>query len=285
MVQQERDEVAEVVERECWHQLPAGPVRSLWFSPPDGVVDRSVVLFPGLGLPRYLLPLAHTLAASGAEVVVFDALAFRRRRGRVVPTIHGLARAGAQWLATADLHGPVVVAGHSTGAQVALETVLSVASEVRPSVASEVRPSVASGVTVEGLVMAGPTFEPRQRRLRRLAPAALKAYRKDTPRELVVLRDLARVRTDVVRIVLSGLRHRPEDRVGALPVPLTLTAGEGDAFAPRGWLERLAAAAGGRSRVVVLPGSHNNVFPHAREVAPVVLDAVTPPRDRVDGVS
>ena len=257
MVQQERDEVAEVVERECWHQLPAGPVRSLWFSPPGRVVERSVVLFPGLGLPRYLLPLARALAASGAEVVVFDALAFRRRRGRVAPTIHGLARAGAQWLASVDLHGPLVVVGHSTGAQVALETVLSVA------------PTVA----VEGLVMAGPTFEPRQRRLRRLVPAALTAYRQDTPKELVVLRDLARVRTDVVRIVLSGLRHRPEDRVQALAVPLTLTAGEGDAFAPRGWLERLAAAAGGRSRVVVLPGSHNNVFPHAREVASVVLGA------------
>nr|WP_156400001.1 alpha/beta fold hydrolase [Phycicoccus sp. Soil748] len=264
------DGVADVVERERWHRLPAGPVRSLWFSPPTGGMfspatggmDRSVVMFPGLGLPRYLLPLARALAAGGAQVVVFDALAFRRRRGRVTPTIHGLAEAGAQWLGQADL-GTVVVFGHSTGAQVALETVLTVAPSVE----------------VDGLVMAGPTFEPGQRRLRRLAPAALRAYRKETPRELVVVRDLARVRTDVIRIVLSGLRHRPEARVASLELPLTLTAGEGDAFAPRGWLDELAAGAGGPTRVVVLPGSHNNVFPHAGEVAALVRATGRPQED------
>jgi pimeloyl-ACP methyl ester carboxylesterase len=256
-----RDEVADVVERECWHRLPAGPVRSLWFSPPGGrIANRSAVLFPGLGLPRYLLPLARTLAADGVQVVVFDALAFRGRRARVAPTIHGLAEAGAQWLTQADLPGPLSVVGHSTGAQVALETVLA----LPPSVA------------VDALVMAGPTFTPQQRRLRRLVPAALMAYRKDTPRELVVLRDLARVRTDVARIVLSGLRHRPEARLAALALPLTVTAGEADAFAPAPWLHQLAASAGGPSRVVVLPGSHNNVFPHAREVAAVVVRAADP---------
>ena len=39
--------------------------------------SAGVVVFPGLGLPRYLTPLARTLAEGGVEVVVFDALAFR----------------------------------------------------------------------------------------------------------------------------------------------------------------------------------------------------------------
>lgn len=261
-----REAEDEVVEGVRWHELPAGPVRSLWFSPPDGVtVTGRVVVFPGLGLPRYLTPLARTLSESGVEVVVFDALAFRRRRRRVKPTIPGLAAAGGQWLT--DLAGtalppdvPVIVLGHSTGAQVALEVVLGLTD---------------SGPVV-ALVMAGPTFEPRQRRLRGLVPAALTAWRKDPPTELVVLKNLARVRTDVARLVLSGLRHRPEQRVAHLRVPLTTTAGEADSFAPAEWLEELATQAGSGGSAHVLVGSHNNVFPHPDEVAAVVLAAGRP---------
>ncbi|OLP38982.1 hypothetical protein BJM39_10490 [Salmonella enterica subsp. enterica serovar Javiana] len=58
-----------------------------------------------------------------------------------------------------------------------------------------------------------------------------------------------------------------------------VTAGEGDAFAPRHWLDQLAHRSGGSSEVVVLPGSHNNVFPHAEEVAAVVLAASGDPTD------
>ena len=209
-----------VVEGVRWHELAAGPVRSLWFAPPEEVpVTGTVVVFPGLGLPRYLTPLARTLAEGGVQVVVFDALAFRGRRRRVKPTIPGLSTAGQEWVTeltrTALVsHGPLVVFGHSTGAQVALEVVLGLQHTGR----------------VAALVMAGPTFTPRQRRLLHLVPAGLGAYRRDTPKELVVLKNLARVRTDVVRMVLSGLRHRPEERVELLRVPLTTTAGEADSL-------------------------------------------------------
>lgn len=256
-------ETESVVEGVRWHELAAGPVRSLWFSPPDRAdVTGSVVVFPGLGLPRYLLPLARTLAEGGVEVVVFDALAFRGRRRRVRPTIHGLSTAGQQWvaeLARTSLapHGPVVVFGHSTGAQVALEVVLGLQHTGR----------------MDSLVMAGPTFTPKQRRLLHLLPAGLTAWRKDPPTELVVLKNLARVRTDVVRMVVSGLRHRPEQRVELLRVPLTTTAGEADSFAPADWLEELAARAGAGGSSHVLVGSHNNVFPHREEVAAVVRSA------------
>ena len=239
-----------------WVKSPQGWVRYLWFDADPAPSQGTVVVIPGLGLPRYTLPLTGELAVRGWDAIVVDALAARPRRRcpRVAPTISGIAGATAHWLASAELRPPVVVLGHSTGAQVALEAVLSVQWR---------GPQVS-------LVMAGPTFTPPQRQLHRLIPAALTAYRKDTPKELVVLRDLARVRTDVVRVVLSGLRHHPEERVPALRVPVTLTAGEADSFAPAPWLQRLAEAAGGPSRVEVLPGSHNNVFPHAAEVADLV---------------
>lgn len=249
-----------VLEGVRWHELAAGPVRSLWFSPAEGVaVTGSVLVFPGLGLPRYLLPLSRTLAEDGVEVVVFDALAFRGRRRRVRPTIAGLSSAGQQWLTdlsrTSLTPGvPLVVLGHSTGAQVALEVVLGLQHVGR----------------VDSLVMAGPTFTPRQRRLHHLVPAGLTAWRKDPPTELVVLKNLVRVRTDVVRIVVSGLRHHPEERVPYLRVPLTTTAGEADSFAPVEWLEDLAARSGAGGRAQVLVGSHNNVFPHTDTVAALV---------------
>ena len=121
------------------------------------------------------------------------------------------------------------------------------------------------------LVMGGPTFTPGQRRWRGLVPAALTAWRKDPPTELVVLLDLLRVRSDVARIVLSGRRHPTEKRVSLLRVPVRLTAGEADSFAPRPWLEDLAARSGAPSDVVVLPGSHNNVFTHVDELAALVV--------------
>ena len=259
-----REAESAVVEGVRWHELAAGPVRSLWFSPPeDAPVTGSVLVFPGLGLPRYLLPLSRTLAQGGLEVVVFDALAFRGRRRRVRPTIPALSTAGQQWLTDLSRtsltpHVPLVVLGHSTGAQVALEVVLGLQECGR----------------VDSLVMAGPTFVPQQRRLHHLVPAGLTAWRKDPPTELVVLKNLARVRTDVVRIVVSGLRHRPEERVAHLRVPLTTTAGEADSFAPAEWLEELAARAGAGGQSHVLVGSHNNVFPHTDTVAGLVGSVV-----------
>jgi pimeloyl-ACP methyl ester carboxylesterase len=261
------DDVVGVAESVEWERIDGAWVRVLRFEPgrasraaPLGSVAAQpglALLVPGLGLPRYLLPLARHLASQGLETVVIDALGWRGRGPRVVPTIAGLSQVVAPWLRRRQA-GPVVVVGHSTGAQVALEAVLRTQGS---------RPGLA-------LVMAGPTFTPDQRRLRWLVPAALTAYRKDTPKELVVLKDVARVRTDLVRIVQSARRHPTDRRVGRLTVPFTVTAGEADAFAPRLWLELLARRAGAPGRVVVLPGSHNNPFTHREEFGALVVEAL-----------
>ncbi len=249
-----------------WHRVDGCWLRVLRFQPgPTGAVPRhgTALVFPGLALPRYVLPLARLQAARGIETLVFDPLAWRGRGQRTAPTVPALARLAARWMAArwmsaAGLHGPVVVVGHSTGANVALEAVLAAQDSL-------------SGL---GLVMAGPTFQPDQRPLRGLLPAALTAYSRDTPKELVVVRDVVKVRTDLVRIVQSARRHRVEERVGRLRVPLTVTAGEADSFASPAWLDELAARAGSTGHAVVLPGSHNNLFTHREEFASVVAQAM-----------
>lgn len=258
--------VDDVMESTQWERVGGTWLRLRRFAPHavGGSLDGTTscgpgmaVVVPGLGLPRYLLPLARHLAGRGLETAVLDALAWRGRGQRATPTIAGLSELAATWLQRQD-PGPVVVVGHSTGAQVALETVLRV-QRTRQSLA---------------LVMGGPTFTPDQRRLRWLVPAALTAYLKDPPRELVVLKDVARVRTDLARIVQSGRRHPTDRRVRLLTVPLTVTAGEADSFAPGDWLDLLARQAGDSSRAVVLPGSHNNPFPYPEEFGTLVCEAL-----------
>jgi hypothetical protein len=73
------------------------------------------------------------------------------------------------------------------------------------------------------------------------------------------------------------MRDRPDERTRRLTVPLTLTSGEADSFAPRWWLDRLAEAAVTSPRVSVatLPGSNNNLFTHPHIVADPVYRAAT----------
>jgi pimeloyl-ACP methyl ester carboxylesterase len=276
-----RDDAGRVDEWTQWARVGGTWLRILRFAPGPAASDRPgdalgvpesarhgvAVVMPGLGLPRYLLPLARHLASQGLETLVLDALAWRGRGQRATPTIAGLSELAATWLLRQHVV-PTVVVGHSTGAQVALETVLR-AQQARSSLA---------------LVMGGPTFTPDQRRLRGLVPAALTAYLKDPPEELVVLKDVARVRTDLVGIVQSGRRHPTDRRVGLLTVPLTVTAGEADTFAPRDWLDLLARRAGASSRAVVLPGSHNNPFAYPELFGALVLDALDR-ADDAEGVS
>jgi pimeloyl-ACP methyl ester carboxylesterase len=237
-------------------RVSQGWLRILHFGPEGALV--TVVLHPGLCLPRYTVPTARRLAQLGMRCLVVDALAWRARGPRIEPTVPALAAAGAVWLLRIAPAGPVVLVGHSTGAQVALEAALL----------------LQDGREDISLVMAGPTFRPEHRKVPGLARAALTAYRRDSPRELTVVRDLAKVRLDVASIVQSAQRHVPDERVAGLRVPLTVTAGVADTFAPASWLSCLAEASGSPSAVRVLPGSHNNLFTHPHEFAAVVTGSL-----------
>ena len=248
----------ETRKRETWIRVGAAWVQAIEVAPMTPA-RATVVLLPGLGLPRYTRPTVEVLARRGLRCVVLDLLAWRRPRLRVPPLVGPMGEAAARWTREADLAGPLVVVGHSTGAQVALGAALRLQHD---------RPDLS-------LVLAGLTFRPEHRSWPGLLRGAVTAYRKDSPAELVVAaRDVARLRADLVSVIGSGRRDRPEERVRDLEVPLVLTAGEADSFAPQKWMAHVAAAAGSPSaRVEVLPGSHNNLFTHPEEVADVVSAA------------
>lgn len=237
-----------------WRATPAAADR----------LQGGVAIVPGLGLPPYTFPTARAIAARGLTCTVLDLPGFGSDRlDATLPHTHAVGRAAAQWLVAQPPGVVTVLLGHSTGAQAALTAALAV-QEVRPDLA---------------LVLAGPTFVPRQRRFLPLAAATLTAYRRDSLRELVIAPSVARGRLGVVDILRSGMRDAPEARVRRLVLPLTLTAGEADSYAPRWWLDRLAAAAALTTHVEVstLPGSHNNVFTEPDQVAELVVRAATGP--------
>lgn len=224
---------------------------------------RRVVILPGLGVPSYVLPTASALAARGLSCSVLDLPGFGSSAGIVCPPdVFAMGRAAAAWISELPGGIQVIVMGHSTGAQAALTAALEV-QQTRQYAA---------------LVMAGPTFMPAQRRFGRLALATPPAYRNENLAEVAaVVPDLARGHLRVARIIASGMRDRPEHRLAGLRIPLVLTAGTNDTYAPAAWLETLTRAAASSPAVTteVLPGSHNNLYTHPEELARLVDLATT----------
>ena len=229
---------------------------------PAGSSAGLVVVLPGLGLPAYTRPTAEALARRGLRCAVLDLPGFGSRSPRTVPPdVQAIGDVAAAWVRSTAGRGPLVLVGHSTGAQAALGAALHLQGD---------RADVA-------LVLAGPTFAPPQRRLAGLLGATALAYRKDSPRELCVLPQLARGAGDVARLLRSGLRDQPERRLARLRLPLAVTAGHHDAYGPVEWLRDLVAAArqAPHASWVQVPGSHNNVFTHPDAVAQVVIEAMS----------
>ncbi|MER7072755.1 alpha/beta hydrolase [Terrabacter sp. NPDC000476] len=232
-------------------------VRSLTVGEQRSRTGPLVVIVPGLGLPFYTVPTARALVARGLDVAVLDLPGFGSSLPWPTrPSIHAVGLTAARWVEATASGRPVVVLGHSTGGQAALTAGLALSARRRAL----------------SVVLAGTTFAPEQRRLWRLAGATPLAYRDDGPAEVDVA-ELYRGRTGIVAMLRSGLRDAPEQRVGHLPVPLTVTAGVHDAFVPVSWLDRLARSArrAPAVRTSLLGGSHNNLFTHPDAVADLVV--------------
>ena len=241
--------------RERWDRVGARQFRSLQAGWWHG--DRpDVVLVPGLGALGYLV---DTLSAcgSGARTHLLDVPGFGHRRARVCRAgIGSVAEAVAGWLDEVP-RGPVVLVGHSTGAQVALHV-----AAARPEL-------------VRSLVLLGPTFPPEQRALGPVVRAFVRNFVHESPAVVpATVPDYLRGGPgEITRFIRSAQRDEPEQVIGEVRCPVLLARGEHDAFAPQPWVERLAAAArDGRSEVV--EGAHTFPFRRGAMTARLVASSI-----------
>jgi pimeloyl-ACP methyl ester carboxylesterase len=217
-----------------------------------------VAVVPGLGALGYLKDTVDACAA-WARTFLLDVPGFGRRGPQgCPPEVPAIAETVSAWLAQVA-GGPVVLAGHSTGAQAALHV------------------AAAHPDRVSALVLLGPTFPPEQRVLSGLARGFTRNSRHEPPGLFQAtapyyLRGGPRA---LARFVRSAQRDEPEHVITGVRCPVLLARGEHDAFAPQPWLDRLAAAApDGRSTTV--PGAHTFPFRQGRLTADLIRRGADP---------
>ena len=226
-----------------WDDVAGRRVRSLRAGRSDAG-EPPVVLIPGLGALGYLIDTLHGCSA-WTRAALLDVPGFGHHRPRpCAPVLADIAALIAKWLRSV-CGRPVVLFGHSTGAQAALH-VASTAPEL-----------------VTALVLAGPTFPPALRTVGPLARAVPRNLRYESP-GLVPTNMPYFVRggpISLARFLRSGQHDRPEDLIASVTCPVTVVRGQHDAFCPAAWADELAASAP-NGQLVTVPGAH--VFPQGR---------------------
>jgi pimeloyl-ACP methyl ester carboxylesterase len=189
--------------------------------PRPGVPE--VVLVQGLAVADYLLP---GLAAFGewtrAHLIELPGLGGSGEPPHEL-TVEEYGRAVADWL-TARRLGPVVLAGHSSGTQVAAE-------------------AAAGNPGVAGVVLASPTFDPAVRALPRLVLRWLLDGRREAPGLIQSQRpEWGRAgRRRLLHLMRVHRAYVVEEPVVRLTVPLLVIRGRDDALSTRKWGRQLAA--------------------------------------------
>jgi pimeloyl-ACP methyl ester carboxylesterase len=219
-----------------YHDGALGRMRSRSVGAPRPGMPE-VVLVQGMAVADYLLP---GLAAFGewtrAHLVELPGFAGSGEPPHEL-SVPEFGHAVADWLSTREL-GPVILAGHSSGTQVAAE-----AAAGHPGVA--------------GLVLASPTVDPVARSLVRLLvrwqldgrhepPGLTESHRPEWKR--AGLRRL-------VHLVRVHLLHVMEEPLARLTVPLLVLRGEQDRLSTPEWGRRLALIVPD-GRYAELPGAH-----------------------------
>lgn len=246
-----RDEVVPLHRQEWWPSA-GRPVRALVASP-SGVAPAAALprvrIIPGLGAMGYVLDLLHACAA-WSDAALLDLPGYGNDVTRDCPADLDTLTPVAAGCLGAPGERPVVLVGHSTGAQLAL------------------RAAVAVPTRVAALVLIGVTFDPPVRRHRARLVPRLRTYVHERPRELLLtVPDFVRGRTRVAQYLLSALADRPEEHVTKLRCPVLVLRGQRDTLCPLPWAERLAALSGGDGWALTLPGAHNVPYTHPGAVA------------------
>jgi pimeloyl-ACP methyl ester carboxylesterase len=203
-----------------------------------------VVLVPGLGLDQRSSARLRRLVT--ADVVNLPGMGQRAP----VPSLDDL---GAELRARLG-DGPVVLVGHSQGCQV----VAAAAGDPR----------------VTGVLLLGPTTDPRMRRLRVLAARWVRTTVREPPWQVpLVLAQWLRVGP---RAMAAAWRVAAPDRIdvrlAGVAVPVVVVRGAWDALCPRDWAAALARRAP-RGRLVELAGAaHMTVQTHPAAVVRLLAD-------------
>jgi pimeloyl-ACP methyl ester carboxylesterase len=219
-----------------YHDGVFGRIRSRAVGEPRPGVPQ-VALVQGMAVADYLLPGVAAFGAwTRAHLIELPGFGGSGEPPHEL-SVPEFGRAVADWL-TAQRLGPTVLAGHSSGTQVAAEAAVG-----HPD--------------VTGVVLASPTIDPvarglfrlivRWRRDSRHEPPGLSEshepeYRRAGPRRLV-------------HVVRAHLRHDLEDPVRRLTVPVLVLRGDEDRLSTREWARQLIGGVAG-GEYVELPGAH-----------------------------
>ncbi|WP_369141127.1 alpha/beta fold hydrolase [Modestobacter versicolor] len=185
------------------------------------------MLVPGLGLDERSS--ARLRQRIGGAVVILPGMGRRRRAGTLTDL--------AEELVAALPSRTVVLVGHSQSCQVVVA-----AAERDPRVA--------------GLLLLGPTTDPRLRRPAMLVSRWLRtAVHEPWWQAPLVLAQWSRTGPRAMRVLWRSVAgDRVDERLRRVPVPVFVVRGDRDALCPHDWAARLAAGAP-HGRLVELPGA------------------------------
>ncbi len=213
----------------------------------------TLVLVHGIAVSsRYMVPVAEELARF-ASVHAPDLPGFgRSTKPRRTLTTLELARSLAAWMEATGFEQATLVA-NSFGCQVAVELALRAPARTH------------------GIVLVGPTMDPRAGTTRQVARWVRSALHEHPSLPLVLGRDVldAGVQRSW-RTFRAGLRHSMEASLRRVETPALVVRGEHDPIVPEQWAEQ-AAQLLPRGRLVTVPaGGHALNYSSPRALARIV---------------
>jgi pimeloyl-ACP methyl ester carboxylesterase len=227
---------------------------------------RPVVLVHGVISSRYLLPTVRELARF-TRVLVPDLPGVGRHRRSSVPAFAHQADAVAEAI-MAWGGSPVILVGHSLGAEVVVEV-----ARRHPAL-------------VQRAVLIGPTGDPAAggvfgvwKRWMSTAVSEPLAF------NLLTTAELARIGPMRMAALLRRSVHDPvEAKLSDLRCAALLIRGERDRVAPATWLERMGRQIPDACIVTLAGSAHTVVYTDPRTLADLVLSPVSClPAERLDG--
>jgi pimeloyl-ACP methyl ester carboxylesterase len=222
---------------------PFGRLRSRTVGQPRAGVPE-IVLVQGMAVANYLVP-GLAVLGGWTRAHLLELPGFSGSGEPPHPLdVPEFAAAVAAWLAAAEL-GPVVLAGHSSGTQVAARAAARRATGVR------------------AVVLASPTIDPRHRGVVRV----LRAWNRDNEYEPAGLDEAHRPEREragpfrLASVFRAHLRDRLEDVVPRVDAPMLVLHGADDQLCTEAWARRLAELAP-RGRFTSVPGPHSFPWTH-----------------------